>query len=81
MARKVLLVSAVLVGLVTLSSCRSLGELSEQKTYSSTPSCIFSDPILFVWYLPNSDTGLQHNTDTVLRFYTKHPKYTFPRNP
>ncbi|KAF8642520.1 hypothetical protein HU200_067195 [Digitaria exilis] len=38
MARKVLLVSAVLVGVVTLSSCRSLGELSEQKTYSSTPS-------------------------------------------
>lgn len=38
MASKVLLVSAVLVGLVTLSSCRSLGELSEQKTYSSAPS-------------------------------------------
>jgi hypothetical protein len=36
---RVLLVSAVLVGLVTLSSCRSLGELSEQKTYSSAPSC------------------------------------------
>ncbi|XP_066325329.1 protodermal factor 1-like [Miscanthus floridulus] len=35
---RVLLVSAVLVGLVTLSSCRSLGELSEQKTYSSAPS-------------------------------------------
>ncbi|XP_066325246.1 protodermal factor 1-like [Miscanthus floridulus] len=34
---RVLLVSAVLVGLVTLSSCRSLGELSEQKTYSSAP--------------------------------------------
>ncbi|XP_062218666.1 protodermal factor 1-like [Phragmites australis] len=37
MSSKVLLVSAVLVGLVTLSSCRSLGELSEQKTYSSGP--------------------------------------------
>jgi len=49
MATKVLLVSAVLVGLVSLSSCRSLAELSEQKTYSSAPSCIiFSDPIPFV---------------------------------
>ncbi|TVU33163.1 hypothetical protein EJB05_24949 [Eragrostis curvula] len=37
MSSKVLLVSAVLVGLVALSSCRSLGELSEQKTYSSAP--------------------------------------------
>uniref|UniRef100_A0A0A8XYX5 Uncharacterized protein n=1 Tax=Arundo donax TaxID=35708 RepID=A0A0A8XYX5_ARUDO len=47
MSSKVLLVSAVLVGLVTLSSCRSLGELSEQRTYSSAPHCIFSDPIPF----------------------------------
>ncbi|GJN19390.1 hypothetical protein PR202_gb06665 [Eleusine coracana subsp. coracana] len=38
MSSKVLLVSAVLVGLVALSSCRSLGDLSEQKTYSSAPS-------------------------------------------
>ncbi|PVH65884.1 hypothetical protein PAHAL_1G097600 [Panicum hallii] len=38
MATKVILVSAVLVGLVSLSSCRSLAELSEQKTYSSAPS-------------------------------------------
>lgn len=48
MASKVLFVSAILMGLITLSSCRSLGELSEQKTYSSTPSCIFSDLIPFV---------------------------------
>ncbi|CAN6230959.1 unnamed protein product [Urochloa humidicola] len=38
MASKVLLVSVVMVGLVTLSSCRSLGELSEKKNYSSAPS-------------------------------------------
>ncbi|TVU33393.1 hypothetical protein EJB05_25208, partial [Eragrostis curvula] len=38
MSSKVLLVSAVLVGLVAVSSCRSLpGDLSEQKTYSSAP--------------------------------------------
>ncbi|BAH91596.1 protodermal factor 1 [Oryza sativa Japonica Group] len=36
MSSKVLLISGVLVGLLSLSSCRSLGELSEQKTYSST---------------------------------------------
>ncbi|KAI4965930.1 protodermal factor 1-like [Hordeum vulgare subsp. vulgare] len=36
MGGKVLLMSAVLVGLVSLSSCRSLGELHEQKTYSSS---------------------------------------------
>ncbi|KAJ1278663.1 hypothetical protein BS78_04G096000 [Paspalum vaginatum] len=36
-SNKVLLVSFVLVGLVTLSSCRSLGEFSEQKT-TSAPS-------------------------------------------
>ncbi|KAL6888951.1 hypothetical protein ACP4OV_009977 [Aristida adscensionis] len=37
MSAKVIFVSAVLVGLVSLCSCRSLGELSEQKTYSSAP--------------------------------------------
>ncbi|XP_047048574.1 protodermal factor 1-like [Lolium rigidum] len=37
MCGKVLLISAVLVGLVSLSSCRSLGELNEHKTYSSMP--------------------------------------------
>ncbi|KAL5211235.1 hypothetical protein ABZP36_022082 [Zizania latifolia] len=37
MSGKVLLISVVLVGLLSLSSCRSLGELSEQKTYSATP--------------------------------------------
>ncbi|VAH73528.1 unnamed protein product [Triticum turgidum subsp. durum] len=35
MGGKVLLISSVLVGLVSLSSCRSLGELHEQKTHSS----------------------------------------------
>ncbi|KAL5208490.1 hypothetical protein ABZP36_032925 [Zizania latifolia] len=38
MSGKVLLTSVVVVGLLSLSSCRSLGELSEQKTYSATPS-------------------------------------------
>lgn len=37
MGGKVLLIGAVLVGLVSLSSCRSLVELNEQKTYSSAP--------------------------------------------
>uniref|UniRef100_A0ACD5ZJU8 Uncharacterized protein n=1 Tax=Avena sativa TaxID=4498 RepID=A0ACD5ZJU8_AVESA len=37
MGGKLLLISAVLVGLVSLSSCRNLGELNEQKTYSSAP--------------------------------------------
>jgi hypothetical protein len=46
MGGKVLLISAVLVGLVSLSSCRSLGELDEQKTYSSAPHCIFLTPSL-----------------------------------
>jgi hypothetical protein len=44
MGGKVLLISAVLVGLVSLSSCRSLGELNEHKTYSSAPHCIFLTP-------------------------------------
>lgn len=44
MSSKVLLVSAVLIGLVALSSCRSLGELSAEKTYSSAPNCISSNP-------------------------------------
>ncbi|KAF7035372.1 hypothetical protein CFC21_046263 [Triticum aestivum] len=39
MGGKVLLMSAVLVGLVSLSSCRSLGELHEQKThYGGSPT-------------------------------------------
>uniref|UniRef100_A0A8R7TT78 Protodermal factor 1 n=1 Tax=Triticum urartu TaxID=4572 RepID=A0A8R7TT78_TRIUA len=39
MGGKVLLISAVLVGLVSLSSCRSLGELHEQKThYGGSPT-------------------------------------------
>ncbi|XP_051194603.1 protodermal factor 1 [Lolium perenne] len=37
MGGKVLLISVVLVGLVSLSSCRSLGGLDERKTYSSAP--------------------------------------------
>ncbi|CAM0946031.1 unnamed protein product [Alopecurus aequalis] len=37
MGGKVVLISAVLVGLVSLTSCRSLGELNDHKTYSSAP--------------------------------------------
>ncbi|KQJ94142.1 protodermal factor 1 [Brachypodium distachyon] len=37
MGGKALLISIVLMGLISLSSCRSLGELSEQNTYSSAP--------------------------------------------